>query len=235
MGLDETLAELRLTLRVGHAQISPPATDASSQVLAAVDAYNASARLGGLEDELNPLVIEPAKVAAFLKWLPAIDVPVREQLAGKTILLNDPRLGLHEASATALVSAGARASLYEASPVQNYLPLQIKTALAEDAADRVEHAREAAIAFDEQVATREQAVSNASEPAARSAALQELNLAKQKRYAAAAVWERNAKLLAERSPTDHALQTDAKAASQASARYLVPPWTGLPTPRQPKA
>jgi hypothetical protein len=232
MGLDETLAELRLILRVGHAQIGSPEPDASSQVLAAVDAYNAAARLRGLENELNPLVLEPAKVAAFLAWLPTIDAPTREQLAGKTILLNDTNLGLHEASATALIAAGAKASFYEASPVQNYAPLRIETALAEDAADRVEHAREAVIAFDEQVAAREQAAASATAPAERSTALQELNLAKQKRYAAASVWERNAKLLAQQSPTSHALQSDAAAAVQASARYLVPPWLGLPTPPQ---
>ena len=72
MDFDTFLAKYQITIQVGFISI-PPNHDTLRKILVAVESNNQANRLPGLEDELNPTMLDPARVEVFLKKLPILN------------------------------------------------------------------------------------------------------------------------------------------------------------------
>jgi hypothetical protein len=215
----EALAAHRIGLIVGSQHIAPG--DATlERILDAVERHDERARIPGLADELNPAVLDPARVRAFVEGLGRVPSSVLDALGGRSIVLAAEGLGLGVASP---VGAEALARGYTLELPEDLGAAVLPVARAEPDAARalalVQRAREATGALDAEVARlgREPGQGGLLE-------------AKQRRFAAAKVWAAASRALAELHPGDAALADDARAAIEAVRRSVTMPRMGMPRP-----
>lgn len=223
---DLVLKEHGITLRIGHEEI-PPGQATPARVAEAVEKSNTAGRLPGLSDELNPMILDPAKVSAFVRSLPRVAPAELAKLDHRVLLLNDTRLRLQACSA---IPAGALAqgySLIVDDPAAGNnagarLQSQPDWKLARDRANEANQTME--------MASHEMAVleKRKRQPNADSSVFVAYSQAQQKRYAAAVVWRDLTTTLAQHYPDDAALQAEAKRAKDLASKYIVAPWTGMP-------
>ena len=230
MTLEERLRRHQVTLRVGHALYAADGP-AAQWLDGAVAEYNDGVRLAGLRDELNPLLLDQAKVQALAAWLACGEDDLWQRIEGQVVLLNDPQLGLHVSAPTRCVVDPATVD-YKFAPSSTGLGLGVDWPIDLDrAAELAAEGRRGVLEFDAEVREREQRVAETPSEK-RGEALRALALAQQKRFAAASVWRCNAAALAAADPTNTAAAAESDQARQAADRFVVAPWTGMPRPGQ---
>jgi polyphosphate kinase 2 (PPK2 family) len=79
MNAEQCLSQFQITTRVGH-QVIAPGEGAVVRIMEAAEAAAKSGRLPGLADDLNPAVLDAAKVKAFLHALPKVPEENLERL-----------------------------------------------------------------------------------------------------------------------------------------------------------
>ncbi len=230
MNSDECLMQYDITTRAGHAEI-PPSREASASILEAVERSNRGARLAGLPDELNPVVIDPSKVQAFLSGLPKLSDESLKKLRGRTLYLNDPALLLHSASPVTVdaLRSGFQLAVPEGAasriaPAHMIVPIDFTLAR-----ERATSAKQMMETFDDEVVSLEKKHRKESIDGKEEAdLLKALSNTRAKRYSTATVWRDLTAALARKEPKNKALQAEAQAAKKTAARFIVAPWTGMP-------
>lgn len=176
-------------------------------------------RLPDLPDDLNPMVLDPARVAAFIEGLVRLPDQVLKRLEGRWLSLGAEELYLSAASPVpADVIAGGFDLVFadeDGTVVQATMRVPLRQAYAQDVAAR---ARAALAEFEAEVAALEASGANPSA----------LMPAKWRRFAAATVWRIAARALTEVS---FKFRAELKHAKDAVRRYLTPPWASLPPRR----
>ena len=215
----EALAAHGIALIIGGEDVEPE--DATlARILDAVARHDARVRFPGLPDDLNPWVLDPARVRAFVEGLGRVPPAVLERLRGRALALGSEGLGL---AASSPVDAESLARGYTLE-----LPAELGAAVLaaaraapdpERARSLARRGREAAAAFDAEVARLE-----------REPGREGLLDAKHRRFAAAKVWAAGSRALSEMNPVDAALAEDARAAMDAVRRFVTMPRTGMPRP-----
>jgi hypothetical protein len=227
----DTLGKLDISFRVDWGIISPSA-DMAERVQKAVARHNDKLRLHGLSDDLDPYIIDAAKVDAFLSGLPALPKDVLAKLqGGKPLLLADLRLALGTAcpvTAKTLRQGFTLEVKGSDSPVVEaivHAPIDVSLAKA-----LCLKAQTAVTQFSQEVqGLRTKQIPLKDKPNELSQLLRrELSTAERKRYAAASVWRINAEELLKLQPKDPARIKDVQEARSAEAKYLTPPRTGMP-------
>lgn len=211
----ELLAERRIGLIASGVHLAA-GTATRETLRAALDSHAGHVRLAGLADDLNPLVLDPARVEAFVAGLPGQPENVLRRIEGRWLALGVEGLYLSLASP---VTAGTIAAGYElqvpdedSGVVQVSLRVTLEQPYASAVAAR---ARAALAGFEAEVATLE----------ACDATYYERVLAKRRRFAAAIVWRIACRALA---PVDSKFRGELELAADACGRYLMPPWEGMP-------
>jgi hypothetical protein len=223
---DQLLSELRTTVRVGHEEI-PPGNGASSRIVRAVEKSLPRGRLEGLPDDLNPVILDPAKVQAFLTGLSKVPKDSLKALRDKILYLNDPALQLHASSAVSPseLQSGFQLKI-ESGRSGEIASVTVKAPIDERLArDRATRARETMQEMDRKVQLLERKPASSLN----GEELRELSLLRAKRYAAASVWRDLVSALAARRPDNAALRSEDKAAKKAASQFIVAPWTGMPS------
>lgn len=132
-----------VTLMIGRTTIAP-ADFAPPSVLQEVERFNASTRLVGLPDELQPELLDPAKVAAFLQALPQLDAASTARIARQTLRLNMPGMRQLGAASAALPGAGMQLQALERNDNPGLAPVRLAAPIDADAARaRIKLARQA--------------------------------------------------------------------------------------------
>lgn len=211
----QLLLQRRIGLMASAVYLAPGAATRSSLR----DALNANAehvRLPGLADELNPMVLDVARVEAFIEGLVRQPEQMLRRLESRWLALGVEELYLSTSSPIeAEAIAGGFELLVEdedGTVAQARMRLPLRPAYAQDVATR---ARAALRQFEEEVAALEAA----------GAGLSMLMQAKWRRFAAASVWRSASRPLAQES---RKFRADLKQAADAVRRYVAPPWAGLP-------
>lgn len=208
----------QLTFRVFGASFSGLAAEPlRERARADVARANARARLPDLDDALNPLVLDDAKVNAFFDMLDAATAPVP---TSSPLVLNDELLLL---GAWAPLDAKDVATADGLEPAEG---ARVRLRARIDADRAREHARRA----DEQRAACDARVRELEAIGATDAEAHKADsLARRQRYAAAIVAMRCLVLAAgATTPPDHAIEEAIARARQEVGRCSVAPWTGMP-------
>jgi hypothetical protein len=206
-----------ISLRAGQHTLELPVNGpvAAEQVAVLVEAANATARIAGLPDTLNPGVIDPAKATGFATGLFAQQPAVRARLDGKTVWLNWEQLGLSTAAPTRSDAFAAGFDLMvddvQGDNVLAHTNVPIDTGLAKSRTAEAEHAVAAAHAEVQRL-----------EAAGDSAPAGALGQARLRRSAAARAWRINARAWASAVPQDAAAQASTAEANRAARQYAMP-------------
>ena len=195
-----------------------------------LEAHNRRVRLTGLPDHLNPLVLDAAKVRAFLRGLHELPVSTRQALNGQTIDLTDPALGLHLSDPVSAETLNRGFDLEIRRTGRSEREVRLKGSRDSQLAEKLsQDAERATSQFHREVQELESSERQRSNtPAEKSASLGELSLARWKRSAAARVWRTNAEELAALHPREMAIAKKAREAKSAQLKFLQPSWVGLP-------
>lgn len=211
----ELLLRRRIGLMSAAMHLAPGAATRESLRMA-LNANAEHVRLPGLADDLNPLVLDPARVTAFIEGLPRQPDKLLDRLNSRWLALGAEGLYL---SAASPVEADGIAQGYsltvaeeDASVVQAQMRLALRPAYAQAVAAR---AQSAFAAFDAEVVALERGGLHCFA----------LTQAKWRRFAAASVWRSAARALAESS---WRYRGELRRASDAVGRSVTPPWVGLP-------
>lgn len=213
----ELLAARKITLLAGSSRV-PPNEATEERILAAVAAHNQAARLEGQPDALNPSVLDPARVKAFVDGLARVPEAVLSALAGKFLVLGAEGMRLAESSPVTAedIEGGYTLSLPEedGAVLQPSLHTRVRKEHAEPLAARAEQAARAADA--ELEALEKQ-----------GGAAGAISNARFRRFASAKVWQLAARALAEAEPRDRAAKKRASEASSAVRKWVAPSWMGM--------
>lgn len=226
---DEFLSEQRITLRAGQAIVAP-GPGVTAQILAAIARQNEALQLAGLEAELDPYLLDPAKVECFLAGLARLEPEMTAALQGRTLYLN--AAGLRLGTATDLtpetLARGFELEVPMQPPgatVQPVLKAPMDAARARELSAR---AQQAVASFSTEVERLEaQLEGTGEEDPGYPPLLHALSAAKFRRHAAVIVWHDNVARLAAADPQDEELAAQASAAAQALSTCWMPPRTGM--------
>lgn len=190
---------------------------ATPTALRAALAANAEhVRLPGLADDLNPLVLDPARVEAFIAGLVRQPDKVLARLESRWLPLGVEEMYLAAASPIDAASIAAGFQLEVADEDGAVAHASIRVPARQDyALSVVARARAAFSAFDAEVSALE----------AGGAVPFVLMQAKWRRFAAASVWRTASSCLVEQGAR---FRIDLKNASKAVRRCVTPSWVGLP-------
>lgn len=203
----------RITVEVGAALVAP-AAGAASRILAAVEESNRAARLDGLEDSLNPRILDPERVQAMLEGLSALPAATLEWLGGSSIRLDDS-VGVLGSASPVSPAALRRGFTFERREGGPRAPAVLQAALDVSLARRlIQSAREAVARFDDEVRELENLPGEAGR----------LRSARRRRCAAALVWRSAAAALAEAKPWDNTVREEARQAGEATAGFVAAAW-----------
>ncbi|HUS60029.1 MAG TPA: hypothetical protein VMX76_01460 [Nevskiaceae bacterium] len=213
-----------IIIRIGYAQIKPNA-DMGERVRLAVEQNNQKARLEGLEDDLNPEVLDLAKVEVFLEGLPKLPEEILGQLRGRVLYLNAPTLYLGTATGITAETLRQGYTLVVSQVAQGGVvqPTLKATVDKNRAQDLVMRARPATAAFNQKVEKLEATVDKDS-----ASELRQLSLARSQRFAVSIVWKNNSLALLQVEPENEIFKADAEKAKKAAAEYVAPSWIGMP-------
>lgn len=234
MDFDTFLAKYQITIQVGFISI-PPNHDTLRKILVAVESNNQANRLPGLEDELNPTMLDPARVEVFLKKLPILNPETLASLEKRFLYLNSIQSELSFSSPITVENLRQKYSLLISQVAVGQM---VKPTLQADIA--FDHSRfmavrahKAMMQIHQDVQQLEVRVTNLQKqnaPADLAVALRELSLARSKRYATAVVWRNHTVVLSKIDLQNDGVAKEAAAATKAASEYLVPPATGMPNP-----
>lgn len=177
-------------------------------VAAAIARANAGARVEGLDDGLNPALLDPARVLAMIAAMPATAVTALEGFAldlaapSLPVRTTSPATPAGFAALEGIVITGVEGG---AAQVQLFMPLDC--ALARDQAAAAKAALVPARAEVERL------------EAAPGGPPEALALARRRRFAIAGTWHENAQAASFCAPGDAAAAAELAAAAQAQATY----------------
>lgn len=188
-------------------EIGRQTLDASApETKAAIERQNEHQRLPGLDDHLNPRIIDPAKFAALVH---AVGAEGAQTLHGRPLMMDPVALRIAASSPTRLDAFSGRLHLTPGEKVGD--AVLAKSDAPYDcvlARERTEAARrrteEATKVVDDMDAKKQ--------PAA---------VPRQLRYRAALAWRENAAVAAECAPHDDAAKAEAQAAAKAATDYQL--------------
>lgn len=214
----------QITIRIGYTEIEP-GPDAGLKVKSAVEENNQKARLEGLDNDLNPEVLDLGKVEAFLEGLPKLSEEILDQLRGRILYLNAPTLSLGTATAITAETLRQGYTLIVPEVVQGGIvqPTLKATIDKNRAQDLVMRARPATAAFNQKVEKLEATVDKDS-----ASELRQLSLARSQRFAVSIVWKNNSLALLQAEPANEIFKADVEKAKKAAAKYVAPSWIGMP-------
>ena len=211
--------QLLLQRRIGlmSAAVHLPAGAATRASLHSALSANAEhVRLPGLPDSLNPMILDTARVEAFIEGLVRQPETVLRRLESRFLALGIEGLHLAASSPVPAEAIADGFDLVVGDEDGLVVDARMRVPLRLDYAQGVvAQAKTALHQFEDEVLALE----------AGAAVHFELMQAKWRRFAAAAVWRTASRALAEESSR---FRADAKKAVDAVKRYLVPPWVGLP-------
>ena len=217
-----------IRLRIGATVVNGPKWQ--EELPAPLEQYNRKVRLEGLPDHLNPAVIDPEKVAAFLKALPQFPAESLKPLAGRTLALYSAGLMLGTSAPTrpAMFTGPMKLEIVEVQGqvVHARLVLKADCELARNRA--AEASARIGPASDEIKALEARLPAVAGTPEQERDVLAALSVARRRRSALAYVWQKNAKARAECDSTDATAKADLEAAVRAVDIYGMPLGTGMP-------
>jgi hypothetical protein len=228
--LGDFLARNRITLRIGS-HLLKPGPRLWDRIRAAVEQSNEPRRFHGLPDELNAELLDPARVEAFLRYLPSIDPATTERLADRILYLNAPELGLGLGSP---YLAGTIARRFELSvPAvalgRLLLPRLNASIDVSNVTARIAELERTLGKFNEQVTSLEdrlRQIDTDQNPDSYVQLANQLGDAKYRRHQASIVWRNLLRAAAVTLPGDAQLASEARAADQAVQRFAVPPRCG---------
>lgn len=211
----QVLRARKVTLLAGAAMVTPENTSREN-VCVAIASHAELSRLQGLPDDLNPLILDPERVLAFIEGLPQQTENVLHKLENKFVALGSEGLRL---SVTSPIEAASIATGYE-------LLLPVKDGLVISAALRtsVRHSFAQAIAAKAKN-TLDDVVQEVKRLEESGAFYTELSQAKWRRFAIATVWRLATASLAE---VDRRYRSEAKEAAKQASAFVTPPWVELP-------
>ena len=206
-----------LPVRIGRAIVDGGDLAA---VEAAIKTANAKVRLAGLEDALNPWLIEPARAMALLEALARLPATERGKLGGLPIALSiglpvmatSPTTMAGFAGLTGIAAVEAHGT---ASVVRVAMPLDCDLARRQS-----EVARSALERMELEVAALEQRMRLPGGD--RTDLLHQLGAARLRRFALATTWRENAVADQACRPGDRGAADGLMAAEEKLARYAVP-------------
>lgn len=231
-GLDDYLIKNHITLRVGYVQIEP-GSDTISRVRLAIEKNNQEVGLEGLEDNLNPEILDSGKVEAFLRKLPTLQNEALNKLQDRVLYLNAPTLslGITTSLTAEIIEKGYSLTVPSVAVggiVQPTLNAPVDKTRAQDL---IKRAREASSLFNQRVEGLELALANLHDDSEeRGRLLSKLSHGKWQRFAVSIVWRDNSIALAKDEPENQQFKKEAEKAKEAALRYVSPPWTGMPKP-----
>jgi hypothetical protein len=219
-------------LRLVHRIVEPgtPLAD----VRAAIEAFNAETRLPGLDDRLNPDIVDADKAQALLAALPSLPPASLQPLAGRMLMLNADGLKLGASAPTSAADFGRPFDL-QIEDVQGETVLG-RVTVPDDlrlARQRAADAKAQLPAADQQVRALEARLQAAPTADQQGALQAELLTARYKRSALARCWRAHAKTISEQAGADAAAKGELDAATKAVSEYLVLPRTGMPPSKAP--
>ncbi len=196
----------------------PPSDVTRERIFAAILRYNQAAKLDGQPDDLNPSMLDEARVAALVEGLPKLPEPILKRLEGRSLVLGAEGLLLSTSSPVRAtdIEAGYTISLPEEDETVVLASLQT-TLDREKAEAHATRAEEAARAADAEIANLEK-----SGPSSAS------RNAKQRRFASGRVWVITAKAISNAFPKDRAAKKRATEATKAASKWATPSWIGMP-------
>lgn len=188
-------------------EIGRQTLDASApEVVAAIERQNEHQRLPGLDDALNPRVIDPAKFAALVK---AVSADAAQKLKGRALFLDPVALRIAASSPTKPADFAGKLHFKTGDKVGDAVSASV------DAPYDCDLARERA------AAARRRTEDATSEVEAFDAKKQPAAVPRQVRYRAALAWRENAHAAASCAPGDAAARTEAQAAEKAATEYQI--------------
>ncbi len=181
--------------------------DAASPELASrIEAQNAREALPGLEPDLNPHLIDPAKWRALVA---AVTPAAARALAGRPVLLDPMGLRIATSSPTTPGSFG---------PSVRLMPGE---AVGEAVLARTDAPYDCALAQSRAAASRRRTEQADGAVKAKEAAHEPAGAERQVRYAVALTWRENAAAVAGCRHGDQAAEADRKAAADAAERFIL--------------
>lgn len=223
----DLLARRRITLRLLSDTIAPglSAPDLAARLADATARANRARAFDGLPDDLNPELLDPARIDAFLRGLHRLPDATLAALDGRSLYLGAPDLGLQLTSpySPADLAAGYALTVAAAPPGGLVMPVLRAILNLPDVLARADDARKAVGEFDWQVNDWERSLREIDpdlDPDGYVRVSDKIADAKFRRYSAAMVWRT---LLAATAAQDPAHADAARAADAAVAEYAVAP------------
>jgi hypothetical protein len=215
-------------LRIGHTTLPPTTTGGGLR--AAIEQANLGFRRPGLDDTLNPDIIDADKATALVAALPGIARRSPQLLAGRELSLSHAGLRIGAADAT---TAASFAKPFELEVVDikgdTLLARATVPVVLQLARERAAQAK-AELAIENQKIVPLQAKLRAAADVIedKRAILDELTPALWRRSALARAWSANARELSEQPGADAEAKAQTEAASKAVKEYLLPTGAGMP-------
>lgn len=188
-------------------EIGRQTLDASApEIKAAIERQNEHQRLPGLDDALNPRIIDPAKFAAMIH---ALGADAAQKLRGRPLMLDPVALRIAASSPTRLDAFAGRLQLTPGDKVGDAVLASTDApydcALARERTEAARRRTEEATKVVNDMDAQKQ-------PAA---------VPRQVRYRAALAWRENAGVAASCDPHDEAAKAEAQAAAKAATDYQL--------------
>ncbi|HYE18163.1 MAG TPA: hypothetical protein VEA69_06950 [Tepidisphaeraceae bacterium] len=226
--LTDLLARRRISLRLLTDTIAPGLNedDLVRRLTEAVVRTRRARAFDGLSDDLNPELLDPVRILAFLHGLTRLDDAVLASLEGRTLYLGAPDLGLQVTSPYTpddLAADGYALTVPPVPPGALVMPALRASLNLPDVLARADDARKAVGEFDWQVNEWERAlreIDSDRDPDSYISLSNKLADAKFRRYCAAIVWRQLLAAAAAHDPTHTAAN---RAAEAAVGAYAVPP------------
>lgn len=234
MTTTDCLVSYRVRLRIAYTIIEP-GPQAITSILDAVKVENDQVRIPGLDDDLDPYIVDPGKVEAFLDGLSRLPVATWEALSDRVLYLASPTLYLSRATPVTVecLSRGFSMSVPEeplGGVVQPILHCDIDTLYAQQLSSR---SRQATEEFNKEVERLDavlRTLDSLTDPKGYSKVLGELSQARFKRCSVSMVWRDSSAAQSRANRHNGTLKRAAREAEKAASRYLMPPRTGMPGP-----
>jgi hypothetical protein len=187
--------------------IARHALDASSpEMKAAIERQNERQRLPGLDDELNPRIVDPAKFEALVH---AVGAEAAQKLRGRPLFLDPVALRIAASSPTRPEAFAGR--------------VHFKTGekIGESISASVDASYDCALARERAAAARRRTEEAAKQVDAMDVQKQPAAVPRQVRYRAALAWRENAEVASGCAPQDEAAKAEALAAAKAATDYQL--------------
>lgn len=235
MSLKDCLQAYQIQLELGSVRVGGETDSPLEELLLACESLNTSARIKDLSDHLNPNLIDPAKLIAFLRYFPHLPANSLAQFSEQTILLEDEALSLSRIDPISPESFEAGFELNITEWMYDTIMI-LKLRIVKDAdmaKTLIQEAKQVLTQSSQEIESLEESRFRiqGDDPQTLRSILDDLSHARMRRSALATTWLRNAKALAQLHPDEDSYQEDMqKAQSAFDLFYEQPPMGGMGMP-----